>query len=155
MSKLELANVLATFSSLDGFSKSYLERKQGERSRGGQEDGAFICAQLSGRGMVSEALSLLAQPRKWYTGPLFSFRGPLHWHAHRLQLFHVLFHLSWESRADLILSLKDILSFFSERRQQSRHDWGAHVNGCFNCWAFCHHSPMRIKVTFSSYHPIF
>lgn len=99
--------------------------------------------------------SLLASPRKCTQALSSLSLGHLHWHGHRLQLFQVLLHLGWKSGADLILFLKDILSFFSERWQQSRHDWRAHVNGCFNCWAFRHHSPTRIKVAFSSYHLIF
>lgn len=48
-----------------------------ERSRGGQEDGAFIFVQLFGRGMVSEPLSLLPNLGNDTRGPLFSFLGPL------------------------------------------------------------------------------
>lgn len=127
-----------------GAPRAALERKQVERSRGWGERLCFhLCAPVwQRRGMWAPApprpnLGSDAQ------APLSLSSGHLHWHGHRVQTVHVLLHLGWEFDASLmILFLKDTLSFFSERWQQSWHDWRAHVNGFFNRWALCHHSPV-------------
>ena len=124
-----------------GIPRTAWERKQWGGEGVGKKK-AFIFVQLFGQSTVSEPLAHLAQPRTWLEVLLSLSLGHLRWHRHRVQTFHVLLHLGWEFDAYLmILFLKDILSFFSERWQQSRHDWRAHVNGFFNRWAFCHHSP--------------
>lgn len=66
----------------------------------------------------------------------------LHWHSHRFQICYGLLRSGLEFDACNILFLNNMLSFFSERWQQCRQNWGAHVHGLFNCWTFCHHSPV-------------
>lgn len=73
---------------------------------------------------------------------LWSSLGHLHGHDHRLQTCCVLLHSGWQFDACHILFFNDILGFFSERWQQCRQDWGAHVHSLFNWWTFCHHFPV-------------
>lgn len=104
----------------------------------------------SGLGRGTEAFSVpepLALPAPPGGTAHDSSLGHLHGNDHRLQTCCVLLHSGLQFDACHILLFNDILSFFSERRQQCRQDRGAHVHSLFNRRAFCHHFPVRGRET--------